>query len=270
MQVVILCGGKGVRIREVSEDLPKPMLPIGERPILWHIMSWYASFGFKDFVLCAGYKSGVIKQFFLDYDLLFSDFKLSLGARDTVKILNRHSHEDWQVTIAETGLETMTGGRLQRVGRYLRGEQFMLTYGDGLADVDLTALLEHHSQHGKLGTVTAVAPAGRFGELEMQGTTVTDFSEKPVTSRGLINGGYLVFQRAFLDRLPANDALILEQEPLRELARDGELSAYIHRGFWQCMDNSRDFQHLNSLWNAGDAPWIPAVEANSLTYRRAA
>jgi glucose-1-phosphate cytidylyltransferase len=233
-------------------------------------MSWYASFGFKDFVLCAGYKSAVIKQFFLDYDLLFSDFKVSLGARDAVKILHRHSHEDWQVTVAETGLETMTGGRLKRVAPYLRGEQFMLTYGDGLADVDLHALADHHRQHGKLGTVTAVAPAGRFGELEMQGSSVTDFSEKPVTSRGLINGGYLVFQREFLDRLPDDDGLILEQEPLRELARERELSAYVHRGFWQCMDNSRDFQHLNSLWNAGDAPWKPAVQPAPQAYRRAA
>lgn len=270
MQVVILCGGKGVRIREVSEDLPKPMLPIGELPILWHIMRWYASFGHDEFILCAGYKSPVIKQFFLNYELLFSDFKLSLGSRDSVEVLHRHTHENWRVTIAETGLETMTGGRLKRVARYLNDDHFMLTYGDGLADVDLHALYDHHIQQGKLGTVTAVSPAGRFGELEISDDTVREFSEKPVTSRGLINGGYFVFQRSFLDRLPDDDSLVLEQEPLRELTREQELSAYVHQGFWQCMDNSRDYQHLNSLWNSGFAPWIPAVKTGPRLYRRAA
>jgi glucose-1-phosphate cytidylyltransferase len=221
-------------------------------------------------VLCAGYKSAVIKQFFLNYEWQFSDVKLSLGSRDTIEVLHRHTHENWQVTIAETGLETMTGGRLKRVARYLKDDHFMLTYGDGLADVDLHALHQHHLKKGTLGTVTAVSPAGRFGELEMHGDTVAEFSEKPVTSRGLINGGYFVFQRAFLDRLPDDDRLVLEQEPLRDLTRDRELSAYVHQGFWQCMDNSRDFQHLNSLWSSGFAPWIPAPLSRPRVFRAAA
>ena len=259
MQVVILCGGMGTRIRDIAEDLPKPMIPIGDRPIIWHIMNCYARHGFKRFILCLGYKSWVIKQYFLNYGLASSDVTVEMNSSRPVKIHNPQAGEDWKVTLVETGLHTMTGGRVQQVARYVEGEHFLLTYGDGLADIDLGDLVDFHLRQGRLGTVTAVQPPGRFGEIELDGSRVVEFNEKPPQARGRISGGFFVFHRRFLERLPDDPGLVLEREPLIDLARDGELSAYLHDGFWHCMDSSRDYQHLNQLWETGAAPWNRAV-----------
>jgi len=254
MQVVILCGGKGTRIRDVTEDIPKPMIPIGGRPILWHIMKGYARHGFKQFILCLGYKSWIIKQFFLDYGRIYSDISLDLHAPESLSVHNP-GVEDWHVTLAETGLDAMTGARVKRIEKYIQGNHFLLTYGDGVADLDVRGLVDFHLRQGKLGTVTAVQPPGRFGEIELDGPQVVEFSEKPLLSRGRISAGFFVFHRRFFDRLPDRAELVLEGEPLQQLARDGQLSAYLHDGFWHCMDNSRDYQYLNQLWDSGDPPW---------------
>ncbi|HKI35325.1 MAG TPA: glucose-1-phosphate cytidylyltransferase [Gemmataceae bacterium] len=255
MQVVILCGGQGTRIRDVSDDVPKPMIPIGGRPILWHIMKHCARHGFSDFVLCLGYKSWVIKRFFLDYHLAGADFSLRLGRPEALDLHGDWAAEDWNVTLAETGLDAMTGCRVKRVEKYITGDTFLLTYGDGVADVNLRRLLEFHQSHGRVGTVTAVQPPGRFGELELEGERVAEFSEKPLLARGRINGGFFVFHRTLFDRLRDEPALVFENEPMTELARDGELMAYRHDGFWHPMDSSRDYKFLNDLWAAGQAPW---------------
>jgi glucose-1-phosphate cytidylyltransferase len=255
MQAVILCGGKGTRIRDVAKDIPKPMIPIGDRPILWHIMKSHASYGIRDFILCLGYKSWAIKQYFLDYHLAHSDITLNLSSRGEREIHDAAATEDWKVTLVETGLESMTGGRVKRIEKYLKDDCFLLTYGDGVSDVNLQELVRFHLQHGRLGTVTAVRPPSRFGELELQGTKVIEFNEKPAVPRGRIAGGFFVFDRRFLERLPTRDDLVLEKGPLAHLARDGELCAYVHDGFWHCMDSSRDYDFLNGLWAEGRAPW---------------
>lgn len=255
MKVVILCGGKGTRIRDVSEELPKPMIPIGEFPILWHIMNIYGSHGFEEFVLCLGYQGWHIKQYFLDYRLQVSDVTVSLGDTRPVKIEGATKTPGWTVTLAETGLDAMTGCRLARVGRYLENQTFMLTYGDGVGNVDITSLLAFHRSHGKLATVTSVRPVSRFGELTVEGGRVTAFQEKPQTSAGLINGGFLVCEPGVLDYVSEEESCSFEQEPLRRLARDGQLMTYVHEGFWQPMDTSREYQLLNHLWATGEAPW---------------
>jgi glucose-1-phosphate cytidylyltransferase len=255
MQVVILCGGQGTRIRDVADDIPKPMIPIGDRPILWHIMKGYAQHGFTDFILCLGYKSWVIKRYFLDYHSASADLQVDLANPDGVQILSTPNEERWRVTLVETGLEAMTGCRVKRVERYITSEHFMLTYGDGVADVDLTRLAQWHRAHRKIGTVTTVQPPGRFGEIETDGSQVTEFNEKPLLSRGRISGGFFVFQRSFLERLVDDVNLVLEQQPLVELARAGELMAHDHDGFWHPMDSSRDYNYLNGLWAQGGAPW---------------
>jgi glucose-1-phosphate cytidylyltransferase len=255
MQVVILCGGYGTRIRDVAEDVPKPMIPIGSRPILWHIMKSYAHFGFKRFILCLGYKSWSIKQYFLDYALASSDLTVDLGGVDPVRVMPTCRLEDWQVTLAETGQDTMTGGRLKRIEKYLDGDHFMLTYGDGVADLDLGDLVDFHLEHGKTGTVTAVHPPSRFGEIEIDGSSVVEFTEKPLATRGLVSGGFFVFHRRFVERLPDRDDLVLERDPLFALAREGQLAARVHKGFWHCLDTSRDYHLLNNLWSSGAAPW---------------
>ena len=255
MQVVLLCGGQGTRIRDVTEDIPKPMIPIGGQPILWHIMKVYAEFGHVDFVLCLGYKSWAIKRFFLEYHLTQADLCLSLGKQESMEIHGQSMPENWHVTLAETGLDTMTGGRLKRIEKYIRGDTFLVTYGDGLADVNLDDLVAFHHRHGKMATVTAVRPPGRFGEIELQDGRVVDFSEKPLLSRGYINGGFFVFNRNIFKRLSNDPGLILEQTPLYQLARDGELMAFPHHGFWHPMDSSRDFRYLNELWDQRNAPW---------------
>lgn len=255
MQVVILCGGQGTRIRDVADDIPKPMIPIGGRPILWHIMKSYARHGFRDFVLCLGYKSWVIKRYFLEYHLAGVDFSLRLGSPSEIQVHDAVDEADWRVTLAETGADAMTGCRVKRIEPYITSDRFMLTYGDGVSDVDLDRLLAFHRSHGKLGTVTAIQPPSRFGEIELSGPRVVEFMEKPLASRGRINGGFFVFERAFLHRLADDPGLILEREPLTRLADDGELMAYLHEGFWHPMDSSRDYHHLNQLWSTGQAPW---------------
>lgn len=254
MQVVILCGGQGTRIRDVASDIPKPMIPIGDRPVIWHIMKGYAQYGFTDFVLCLGYQGWTIKRYFLDYHLASSDFSLSLGSHRQIRI-HGHNAENWQVTLAETGLESMTGCRVKRIERYISGEHFLLTYGDGVADVNIPQLVDFHLGHGKTGTVTAVRSPGRFGEIDLNGHRVLEFNEKPLLTGGRISGGFFVFQRRIFERLQDDSGLVFEQRPLMQLARDGELMWYLHDGFWQPMDNSRDYKYLNDLWATDQAPW---------------
>jgi glucose-1-phosphate cytidylyltransferase len=255
MQVVILCGGQGTRIRDVADDIPKPMIPVGGRPIVWHIMKSYAQYGYKRFILCLGYKSWAIKQYFLNYALANSDLTVELDCVDAVKVKEPYRIEDWQVTLAETGLETQTGGRVKRIQKYLDSDQFLLTYGDGVSDININTLVDFHNRHGRMATVTAVKPPGRFGELEIEDGRVLEFQEKPLATQGLISGGFFVFNRRFVERLPERDDLFLERDPLIKLAHDGELAAYVHEGFWHCMDSSRDYHLLNNLWNNGEAPW---------------
>ncbi len=256
MQVVILCGGQGTRIRDVADVVPKPMIPLGGRPILWHIMKGYAQYGITDFVLCLGYKSWTIKRYFLEYHLAAADFRVYLASPEDVEILASPNEERWNVTLAETGLDAMTGCRVKRIEKYLGGDTFLLTYGDGVSDINIHELLAFHRAHGKIGTVTTVGAPGRFGEVEVDGTQVVEFMEKPLLTKGRISGGFFVFNREFLDRLEDDPELILERGPLIQLARDGELMAYHHEGFWHPMDNSRDYNYLNGLWNQGQAPWV--------------
>ncbi len=258
MQAVILCGGMGTRIRDVADDIPKPMIPIGGMPILWHIMRGYARHGITDFILCLGYKSWVIKRWFLDYNLAHSDFTIRLASPEKVEIHGNGTADNWQITFAETGLDAMTGCRIKRIEKYIRGNTFMLTYGDGVANVNLTELLAFHRVHGRIGTTTAVQPPGRFGELDLAGDRVAEFCEKPLAAPGWISGGFFVFNRALFDRLDDEPSLIFEQQPLMHLARDGELMAYRHTGFWHPMDSSRDYKYLNDLFATGNPPWMAA------------
>ncbi len=253
MKVVILAGGLGTRISEESHLKPKPMIEIGGRPILWHLMKVFSEHGFNDFIICLGYKGYVIKEYFANYVLHNADLTVDL-AKGSVEY-HATNHEPWRVTLVNTGEETMTGGRLKRVAEYLPpGEPFFLTYGDGVADVDLNALVEFHRAHGKQATVTAVAPPGRFGALEIVEGGVKRFIEKPPGDNGLINGGFFVLQPEVVDRI-AGDATTFEAEPLESLARDGQLMARPHDGFWAAMDTLRDKNHLESLWASGQAPW---------------
>ena len=253
--VVILAGGLGMRIREETEFRPKPMIPIGGHPILWHIMRMYSHHGFKRFLLCLGYKGEVIKDYFLHYDALRSDFTIRFGRRKDLRFHDRLPESGWTVTLADTGRESMTGARLQRAGRYLRSKTFMLTYGDGLADVDLRALLRFHRAHGKLATVTGVSPPSRFGELVTRGRRVARFTEKPSGRDRQINGGFFVLERRALSYLSSDPSCSFEREPLERLAADGQLMVYEHRGFWQCLDTMRDLARLVELWEGGEAPW---------------
>jgi glucose-1-phosphate cytidylyltransferase len=254
MKVVILCGGQGTRLREETEFRPKPMVEVGRRPILWHIMKLYAHHGFRQFVLCLGYRGSMIKEYFLNYEALNSDFTVSLGGRHKIAYHGAHDEQDFQVTLADTGLETMTGGRLRRVARHVDGDTFLVTYGDGLADIDLTALLEFHRAHGKLATVTAVNPVSRFGLLDLDADDrVARFVEKPGVD-GWASAGFFVFDRRVLGYLGGDDC-VLEREPLERLAAEGELVAYRHEGFFFAMDTYREFKLLNDLWDRGEAPW---------------
>ena len=255
MKVVILAGGLGTRISEESYLKPKPMIEIGDQPILWHIMKYYASFGFHDFVICCGYKGHVIKEYFADYYLHRSDvtFDFSEGNRMTV---HQNVAEPWRVTLVDTGLYTQTGGRVRRVQKYIGNEPFMLTYGDGVSDVDLNALLAQHRASGKTATLTGIQPGGRFGVLDLDdaGQTVTGFREKAKEDGGWINGGFMVLEPEVFQLLEG-DTCSLEREPLETLAREGRLGIYKHSGFWQCMDTQRDKTRLEELWQSGYAPW---------------
>ena len=256
MQVVILCGGMGTRIRDHHDSLPKPMIPIGGKPIVWHIMKHYAHFGFKDFILCLGYKREAFVDFFLHYRYHNSDLTIDLGDPESVHF---HDHEaapeDWRITLADTGLRTNTGGRLRQAAKFISGSRFMLTYGDGLSNVDLDNLLEFHRRAGKLATVSAVHPTGRFGEIELDDQLVASFAEKPQTTAGYINGGFMVFEKEFIQRYLGDPDCVLEADALAQCARDGQLAAYCHEGFWQCMDTAREHQLLEYLWSSGGAPW---------------
>ena len=247
----------GSRIRDASEALPKPMLPIGGKPIVWHIMKTYAHFGFKEFVLCLGYRAWVIKEFFLNYAAITNDIVVKLGRERSVTVTGSESEEDWKVTLADTGEQTNTGGRVAAIRKYLENDEiFLLTYGDGVADVDLAALLEFHRSHGKIATVTAVRPPSRFGELDIANDVVTEFNEKPQVGGGFINGGFFVCDaRRVWDYLGDSPAVAWEREPMQRLAAEGELVAYRHTGFWQPMDTPREYSMLNELWDSGAAPW---------------
>ncbi len=252
MKVVILAGGFGTRIAEYAEGIPKPMVSIGGKPIIWHLMNWYASYGHKDFFLALGHMSEVIKRYFLDYKALNGDCAVDLNSGSVTPL--ETTTTDWRVTLANTGIDSMTGGRVKRIGRYLSGERFLLTYGDGLADVDIDRLIEFHISHKRLVTVTAVRPAARFGELELNEGAVTSFKEKPQLHEGWINGGFFVVEPEFLEMIEG-DKTILEKGPLETAAQKGELMAYRHKGFWQCMDTRRDRDLLESIWQSRNVPW---------------
>ena len=254
MKVIILCGGLGTRLREETEFRPKPMVPIGGRPILWHIMKIYARHGHKDFILCLGYKGEIIKEYFRNYHWNTSDVTLKLGARPQITYHNTHDEEDWTVTLLDTGQDTQTGGRLRRALAHVEEDTFLLTYGDGVTDSDINASIRFHEQQGAIGTVTAVNPTGRFGELAMDGQTITGFHEKPTKEKAFISGGFFVLNKRIGDYLDG-DACVLEKAPLEQLAREGQLHAYQHHGFWQCMDTFREQELLNKMWNSGQAPW---------------
>ena len=253
MKAVILAGGRGTRISEETHLKPKPMIEIGGRPLLWHIMKIYSAHGIDDFVICCGYKGYLIKEYFANYVLHMSDITFDM-ARNTMEVHQQHA-EPWRVTLVDTGDDTMTGGRLKRVVDYVKGEDaFCFTYGDGVADVDVTASIAFHRSHGKLATVTAVAPPGRYGALQLDGSDVRGFTEKPGGDGGLINGGFFVLSPACLDRI-GGDQTSWEAEPLAGLAAAGELMAFIHSGFWQPMDTLREMTLLEHLWESGKAPW---------------
>jgi glucose-1-phosphate cytidylyltransferase len=252
MKVVILAGGYGTRLQEETAVRPKPMVEIGGRPLLWHIMQIYAAYGHTEFFIALGYKGEVIKQYFLTYYLYHHSFRIDL-ATGRVQVYNG-TPENWTVHLIDTGLETQTGGRLKRLAPFLGRETFLMTYGDGVADVDLDALVAFHRRHGRLATVTAVRPPARFGGLTFDGDRVVRFVEKPSLGEGWINGGFFVLEPGVLDYI-AGDATPFEGEPLERLAADGELMAYRHQGFWQCMDTLRDVRLLESLWQSGEAPW---------------
>lgn len=258
MKVIVLCGGQGTRIRDVADNIPKPMIPVNGLPILWHIMKYYAQSGHNRFVLCLGYKGDAIKDFFLNYEAHTRDFTLKLGAVPSIKYHNVHDEADWEITLAETGLNSMTGARIKRAQKYITDdEHFMLTYGDGVGDIDINKLLEFHKAHGKILTVTGVRPPGRFGELMNNADgLVTEFNEKPQASGGRISGGFFVCRRELFDYLDDREDLVFEVEPLRKLVQDGQMMIYEHDGFWQPMDTYRDYTFLNGLCAKGEAPWV--------------
>lgn len=254
MQVAILCGGQGTRLREETQTIPKPMVEIGGRPILWHILKTYSHFGFHEFILCLGYKGDIIRDYFLNYADRAGDVTVDLGRGTVTKRGDRHDEANWSVTLAETGADTLTGGRLKRIEPYITGPTFMATYGDGVADIDLAQLTAFHRAHGRIATVTAARPAARFGRLDIaKDGLVASFAEKPNSGEGWVNGGYFVFQREVFDYLDGDDC-ILERTPLEQLAAGGNLYAYEHHGFWQPMDTVRDLTVLRDLW-AGERPW---------------
>lgn len=254
MKVVILCGGLGTRLREETEYRPKPMVPIGGQPILWHIMKIYAHHGHTDFILCLGYKGDVIKEYFRNYLWARSDVTLRLGPDSAVRFLNPPAGEDWTVTLLDTGLDTQTGGRLQRALPHIEDDTFLFTYGDGVTDSDINASIRVHRSRGKVGTVTVVRPSGRFGELDLNGHSIVGFREKPAQESTYISGGFFVFDKRIGAYL-TGDNCVLEHEPLQRLAGAGELTGYAHEGYWQCMDTYRERQQLDRLYVEGRAPW---------------
>lgn len=254
---MILCGGMGTRLRDVTELLPKPMVPIGFQPIIWHIMKGYAVHGVTRFILCLGYKRECFIDYFLNYHAHAADITITLGQHRSIVYHSHSGEEEWEVTLADTGLETMTGGRVLRASKYLKDsdDDFFLTYGDAVSNINIKSLYEAHRRHQKLLTITAVHPAGRFGEINMTGSQVTGFTEKP-PSDGYINGGFMVAKRQFIEKyIPKDFDTFFEREPMQQATIDGQIDAYKHHGFWQCMDTPREHQLLNSLWQKGEAPW---------------
>ncbi len=257
MEVVILCGGLGTRLREETEFRPKPMVNIGPRPILWHIMKTYSSFGHTDFILPLGYKGEMIRDYFVNYEWMNNDVTIELGKPENLCLHNCHEESGWKITLSDTGPNTLKGARIKRIEKYIKGDVFMLTYGDGVGNIDLDALLKFHKSHGKIATLTGVNPAARFGELKVSGNKVQSFYEKPdeTTTEGLVNGGYFIFNREIFDHLSEDEDCDLEYGPLEKLANEGELMVRPHDGFWACMDTLRDTEYLNKLWENGQAQW---------------
>ena len=259
LTAMILCGGKGTRLREFTEVLPKPMVEVGGKPILWHIMKIYNFYGISKFILCTGYKSDVIRRYFLEYEAMNADFTVTLGERDSIKFHDTmHSDHGIEVTVAYTGDNAMTGSRVKQAAKYLGdSEKFLLTYGDGVADVNIAELVKFHDSHDGLVSLTGVRPPSRFGQIELNDSQIVAFEEKPqvLLDTGLINGGYMVMDKAFLDYLSEDQSCILERDPLSKCAKNGQLFMYEHDGFWQCMDTHRDWALLEDLWISGKAPW---------------
>lgn len=254
MKVVILCGGLGTRLREETEFRPKPMVEVGGRPILWHIMKTYAHFGFREFVLCLGYRGNTIKDYFLNYEAMNNDFSICLGQKSHIRYHNGHDEQGFSVTLADTGINCMTGGRIHKIQKYVGNEPFLLTYGDGVSNVNIGDLVEFHKSHGKIATVTTVAPISRFGMLELGfEDQVSRFAEKP-KSEGWMSAGFFVLNPEVFDYL-GGDECIFEREPLERLVADGELMAYRHDGFFFAMDTYREYEYLNNIWAKGEAPW---------------
>jgi len=254
--VVILCGGLGARLREETEFMPKPMVKIGNRPILWHIMKIYAQYGFTKFILCLGYKGELIKEYFYHYEVMNSDVTITLGSNNGFKAHNSHDEHDWEITLCNTGDDALKGARLKRIEKYIDADQVMVTYGDGVADIDIGQLFEYHKAHGKMATVTGVRPKFlRFGELDVREDQVIQFSEKPEYTGNYVNGGFFVFDRVLFDYLEDRDDCDLEVGALDQISRQGELIVYKHNTFWACMDTIRDVEYLNNLWNNNQALW---------------
>lgn len=255
--VVLLCGGAGTRLREETEFKPKPMVAIGNRPIIWHIMKIYGQYGFRKFIFCLGYKGDMIKEYFFHFDMMNHDVSMQLGANSGIQIHNNHNNEDnWDITLCDTGDKALKGARLKRIEKYIDTDQFMVTYGDGVADINIEELLKFHRSHGKLATITGVRPRFlRFGELNIQQEQVIRYSEKPKYNGNYINGGFYVFNRNIFKYLEDRDDCDLEDGPLQQISREGELMVYKHVKFWACMDTIRDAEYLNNLWNYNQAGW---------------
>jgi len=255
IKVVILCGGRGIRLKEETEICPKPLIEIGGKPILWHIMKIYSAYGFKDFILCLGYKGEMIKSYFYNYEILNNDFTVELGNYKHIEIHSNHKEKGWRVTLADTGEMALKGARIKKIKKYVDGDLFMLTYGDGVANINLAELLAFHKSHGRIGTVTGVQPPSRFGEMIIKANQVVSFTEKPQVSEGLINGGFFVFNRKIFNYLSEDDNCDFEIGSLEQLAEEGELMLYKLKGEWACMDTYRDKIYLNELWKSGRAFW---------------
>lgn len=254
MKVVLLAGGMGTRLSEETDIRPKPMVEIGGKPILWHIMKIYSHYGFNDFIVCLGYKGYYIKEYFYHYFLHNSDITFDFSKQTQERIVHNTKAEPWRITLVDTGAETMTGGRLKRVREYIGDKTFMMTYGDGVSDIDIKAVVDHHKKNNKKSTLTAVLPSGKFGALAMDGDAITAFQEKPKGDGSWVNGGFFVLEPSVID-LIKDDTTIWEREPLENLASSGELTAFKHSGFWKPMDTLRDKIELNAMWESGKAPW---------------
>jgi glucose-1-phosphate cytidylyltransferase len=257
MKVVILCGGLGTRLREETEFRPKPMVNIGSRPILWHIMKIYAHFGHKEFILALGYKGEMIKEYFYNYEIMNNDFTMELGKPESMEIHASHNESGWKITLAETGERNLKGSRIKQVEKYIKDDTFMITYGDGVASIDIKKLIEFHRSHGKMVTLSGISPGSQFGELKIKDDQITSFQEKPETpsQESWVSGGYMVCNRKIFDYLSTDEDCDFEFGALETIAKKGELMVYKHVGFWACMDTLRDVEHLNKLWEKGEAKW---------------